>query len=63
MNGIQVLCIQENLQTLSVTRIQIVVSVRLGEWAWLVMSLHSGAVAWLRFTEQQKQSASEIGIH
>ena len=48
---------------MSVTRIQIVVSVRLGEWAWLVMSLHSGAVAQLRFNEQQKLSASDIVIH
>ena len=40
-----------------------VVLVRLGEWAWLVISLHSGAAAQLRFTEQQKQSASDIVIH
>ena len=54
MNGIQVLCIQENSHSLAATRIQMVVSVRLGEWAWLVMMLHSCAAAQLRFTEQQK---------
>ena len=63
MNGMKVLCIQENSHSLAATRIQMVGSVRLGEWAWLVMSLHSGAVARLRFTEQQKQSASDIVIH
>ena len=63
MNGIQVFCIQENLHSLAGTRIQMVVSVCLGEWAWLVMSLLSGAVAQLWFNEQQKQSASDIVIH
>ena len=63
MNGMKVLCIQENSHSLAATRIQMVVSVCLGEWAWLVMSLHSGAVAQLMFTEQQKQSAIDIVIH
>ena len=48
---------------MAATRIQIVVSLCLGEYAWLVMLLHSGAVAQLRFTEQQKQSISDVVIH
>ena len=45
------------------TRIQMVISVCLGEWALLVMLLHSGAVVRLRFTEHKNKSASDIVIH
>ena len=62
INGKQVLCIQERSYSFAATRIQMVVSVLLGKRAQLVMTLHSGAAAWLQFTEQQKQSASDIVI-
>ena len=51
------------------TRIQMVISVRLGEWAWLEMLLHSGAVVRLRscavawFTEHQTLWFIDIETH
>ena len=54
VNGMQDLCIQERSHSLAATRIQMVISIQLGWGAWLVMTLHIGAAARLRFTEQQK---------
>ena len=42
---------------------KMMVSVRLGEWAWLVMLLHSGAAVITRFTEHKNKSASDTTIH
>ena len=42
---------------------KMMVSVSLGEWAWLVMSLHSSAAVVKRFTEHKNKRASDTVIH